>query len=128
MSGLGARKMEFERTKVIKVRTARLDDIYPHDRQLRFMKIDVEGTEYFVLKGAVETIRRTRPHIVFEHVKGGADVFGVAPGDVCDFLSTECDLRVSTPSGFLDGGRPLERGSFTAAYDQGLEYVFLAHP
>ena len=42
-----------------------IDAIAPD--QCRLMKIDVEGMELLVLKGAVETIARTRPFLYFEY-------------------------------------------------------------
>lgn len=43
-----------------------------------FMKIDVEGYEYFVLKGGEETIRRDKPCIVVEQKpKGLAERYGL---------------------------------------------------
>jgi hypothetical protein len=37
------------------------------------IKIDVEGMEEEVLVGAEETIRRTKPYLIVEHYKLGAD-------------------------------------------------------
>lgn len=42
----------------LSVRTARLDDLIPH-KDVRLLKIDVEGHEAAVLAGAVEVLRRT---------------------------------------------------------------------
>lgn len=45
----------------------RLDDVVARDEKIGLMKMDVEGHEWFALKGAEETIRSNRPIIIFEH-------------------------------------------------------------
>jgi FkbM family methyltransferase len=56
------------------VRTVTIDNA-ANGREIDFIKIDVEGAEIDVLRGATETIDRCRPTIVFEyssdHVKEG---------------------------------------------------------
>lgn len=66
----GIRRRIYDRSdpvvREIDVEIARLDDIVPQTERVAFLKIDTEGAEYHVLRGAVETIRRGRPVIVFE--------------------------------------------------------------
>ena len=38
----------------------------PKDKKISFMKIDVEGSEFKVLEGAIKTIKKYRPTIIFE--------------------------------------------------------------
>lgn len=53
--------------KQVKVDLRRLDDVIPPDIVVDFLKIDVEGHEYAVLRGAVGVIRRSPGiHIVME--------------------------------------------------------------
>lgn len=47
-------------------KTAPLDSYIPKTEHVGFMKIDVEGAEWRVLKGAMGTIRRCRPIIIIE--------------------------------------------------------------
>jgi FkbM family methyltransferase len=47
------------------VKTARLDDLV-EGSVIDFLKIDTEGTEMRVLRGAVNTIKRNRPIIMLE--------------------------------------------------------------
>ena len=49
---------------IARVRTSRLDDMDIHD--IGFMKIDVEGAEMAVLRGAKETIARDKPVMMIE--------------------------------------------------------------
>ena len=48
------------------VRLARLDDYLRHEERRMLIKIDTEGNESSVLKGAEETLRDARPTVIFE--------------------------------------------------------------
>jgi FkbM family methyltransferase len=108
----------------IRVRTERLDDLVPSATKIDFMKIDVEGAEGLVISGSLETIRQSRPHIVFEHGRQSSLDFGFAPERIYDLLATHCGLRVSLLCDWLYGRAPLTKGAFT----QNREWYFLAHP
>ena len=108
----------------IRVRTERLDDLVPPATQVDFIKIDVEGAEGPVIKGSLETIRRSRPCIVFEHGRRSSLDFGFAPEQIYDLLATHCGLRVSLLCDWLSGRAPLTKAAFT----HNREWYFLAHP
>jgi len=128
LSSLAQREVEeCEEVENITVRTAKLDDIFPERLPLSLMKIDVEGAEYFVIKGGIETVRRCKPIIIFECGIGGADVLGVLPQDMYDLLTIECGLRISTLEGFLKKEMPLSRDEFVGQYEIGINYCFVAH-
>ena len=80
-SGLRKRSYPMPDAKIqeITVRTERLDNIIPLETRIDFIKIDVEGAEFQVLSGAIETVKRYKPFIVFEHGIGGADYYGTTP-------------------------------------------------
>jgi FkbM family methyltransferase len=113
----------------IPVTLARLDDLVPPDAPVRLVKIDVEGAELQVLRGAEATLRRCRPYVVFEHGRGAADCYGTTPGQVFDLLAG-CGLRVSIMGDWLDAGetRTLTREAFCDQFETGRNYYFLAHP
>lgn len=104
----------------ISVRTARLDDVLPDDYVPALVKIDVEGAELQVMRGARETLARHRPLVLFEHGMGGADTYGTQPGEVFDLL-TETGMRIFD----LDGSGPYSRERFESTFTKPI-WNFLA--
>lgn len=129
----GLRKRSYSRpdeTVVeIQVDLLRLDDVVPNDFDVRLIKIDVEGAELQVLRGAFDTISRCHPFIIFEHGIGGSDHYGTRPEMVFDLLSA-AGLHVSTMAGWLASAEPMgfSRDEFTDQFDRGLNFYYLAHP
>lgn len=119
-----------ERIEQITVRTARLDDIVPKTQKIDFIKIDVEGAELLVLQGALETIRNSRPIIVFEHGLGAADHYGTSPEDVYDLLVSHCGLAISLMKDWLADRRTnrLSMAEFSKQFHDRLNYYFVAYP
>jgi FkbM family methyltransferase len=107
----------------IEVRVERLDDILPTGYRPTLVKIDVEGAELQVLRGALRTITEHKPTIVFEHGLGAADHYGTTPADVHDLLCKEAGLRIFD----MDGNGPLERGAFEEAFYTNRCWNFVAH-
>jgi hypothetical protein len=128
-SGLRRRRYDRpeERVEEIVVRTARLDELIPRNAPIHLIKIDVEGGEFHVLKGGVETVRRNRPFVVFEFGVGGADWYGIQPEDMYRLLS-DCGLDVSLISDWLSGEAPLGEREFASEFRDCRNYYFLAHP
>lgn len=130
-SGLLRRRFDRPHEDVveIRVRLLRLDDVLPPQEPIRLVKIDVEGAELQVLRGAQGMLRRCRPYVIFEHGLGAADCYGTRPEMVHDLLA-DCGLRVSLMQDWLSGGpgSPLDREAFAAQFDRAINYYFLAHP
>jgi FkbM family methyltransferase len=105
------------------VKTEALDSIVTG--RVDMIKIDVEGAELLVLRGAKETISRNTPVIVFEHGLGGADSYGHTPEQVFDLLS-ECGLNLFTMTRWLAGESRLLRAQFCQHFYSGKDFYFLA--
>jgi FkbM family methyltransferase len=114
----------------IRVRANRLDNLVPDNVPVRFIKVDVEGAELQVFRGAAETIRKNLPIIVFEHGLGAADYYGTAPEDVYDLLVSVCGLKLFLMGEWLEknGGTPLDRQAFGKQFSSGSNYYFMAAP
>lgn len=74
--------------------TMRTIDSYEFD-DVDFIKIDVEGAELGVLKGAKDTIARCRPMVQMEIMEKQCNLFGYTPQDLYDFLVPQDYVPVS---------------------------------
>ncbi len=110
-------------SRQLTVEAATLDDMLPADLRIDLLKVDVEGAELEVLRGARGTLERWKPVVVLEHGLGSADHYGTAPRDVFALLE-EAGLRLFT----LAGDGPLDRAAFEAAFRARTAVNFVAHP
>jgi FkbM family methyltransferase len=108
----------------IEVRLERLDDTFSADAPLALIKIDVEGAEQQVLEGAIATLGRTRPTILFEHTFAASNAYGTQPADVFDLLREEIGLRVFD----INGNGPFTTAEFDELSRRGDPINFVAHP
>ena len=112
---------DFER-ETITGRTETLDSALPDDYVPRLIKIDVEGAEGLVLEGALETLKRHRPIVAFEHGAGGPESYGTKPGDVYELLVEGAGLRIFD----IDGRGPYSAPDFDAVFHEPI-WNFVAH-
>ena len=117
-----------EKDTSITVQTDLLDQLLPAKTKIDFMKIDVEGGEYQVLKGAVKTLKENRPVVIFEHGLGAADVYGTTPEMVYDLLVNEAGLKVSTMGAWLKGKESFSKKVFCQHFYENVDYYFMAFP
>lgn len=106
--------------RTVTVPLARLDDLLPQDYRPDFIKIDVEGNELGVLRGARTTLQKYKPAIAFEHGHGNGPINLEHCRAVFEEISA-AGLRVFT----LDG-KHLSWEQFRTVYENGSEWNFLA--
>ena len=71
-----------------RVRPKKLDDfIGKIVSKIDFIKCDVEGAEIFVIKGALETIKKSMPVLFLEMLRKWSAKFGYHPNDTIKILS-----------------------------------------
>jgi len=84
------------------VDVVRLDDVLI-DRQPALIKIDVEGGELEVLRGAADTIRRTKPSIIFECGSEYADLVKEKRPQLFRFLVDDLSYSIRSFSDYMFG-------------------------
>lgn len=128
-SGLRRRPTDRDsEVRVIEVEVDTLDRLLPNDTRFDLVKIDVEGAEVNVLRGARDTLRRWQPVVVFEHGVRSAKPYGTTPEMLFDLLA-ECGLHVSLLDRWLDGTAPFTRQEFLhEKYVNKRHWMFVAAP
>jgi FkbM family methyltransferase len=129
LSGLGADPSGGRRP--IAVHSRVLDDVVDPGTSIGFVKIDVNGGELRVLRGARRLLRRNRPFVLLECTKRGLDEHGVGADDMFNFLVGEVGYRIYLLKDHLAGGEPLDAGRFRASMVypfQAFNYAVVAGP
>lgn len=101
-----------------------LDQVLPVDLAPKVIKVDVEGAEEQVLRGALGTLRRHRPVVIFEHGSGSAETYGTTPAAIFALLRDEAGYRIFD----LDGNGPYSLEQFEHAFYTAERVNFVAHP
>ena len=106
------------------VRIETLDRCLPVGYVPTLIKIDVEGAERQVFEGAIETISKYKPIIIFEHGKGGAAYYETEPRQIYELLNNEAGLRIFD----LDGNGPYTLSQFEKTYALDERWDYVARP
>ncbi len=127
-SGIKKRRYDIEKPEIeeIKVELNTLDTIIPTDVEIHFIKIDVEGGEFGVMKGAKELLKRNRPIIIFECGLGASEFYNTNPLALYDFLTQDIGLNIYTLNSFLKGNKSLKANEFERNFKLNTEYYFVA--
>lgn len=105
LSMLGGKPAESKRFHEISVGVRTLDSFGL--ARVDVLKIDVEGGELAVLRGAEETLKRRRPLVVFEHQGANTLQYGYGPFDLWKLLEA-WDYQVEMLSAVDGIARPRE--------------------
>ncbi|MFC1848570.1 FkbM family methyltransferase [candidate division CSSED10-310 bacterium] len=108
----------------VKIRTERLDSIIPPQEKIDLIKIDVEGAEGFVFSGGMDTIRRNKPFIIFEHGGLSSEAFGIMSEEIYDILVEQCGLRISLMKDWMCKKPSMTKKTFIESRND----YFLAYP
>lgn len=128
-SGIKKRKYDRnnEKDETITVIKKRLDDVIPEGTKIDFIKIDTEGGDLDVLKGAEKTIRTHQPLVVFEFGIGGSDIYGATPEMLYEFMHA-VGYRILLLSAWLKNKPPLSLQEFSGQFYGKKNYYFIASP
>ncbi len=127
-SGFQEREYDTEEVEleIIKVQMALLDDIITKDQPIDLIKIDVEGAEFQVLEGSINTLKRCMPLLVFEHGRGASDYYGILPKEMYELLHIQLGYQIYTLKGFVGNKAPLTFEEFGNKFFARKEYYFVA--
>lgn len=128
-SGINKRKYDIANPEIeeICVTLQTLDNIIPEGLQIDFIKIDVEGGEFDVLKGGEGLLRKNKPFLIFEFGMGASDYYGTKPVDLYNFLAGT-GLNIFTLKSFIKQKPSLTAKEFETLYKTNKEYYFVACP
>jgi FkbM family methyltransferase len=128
-SGIKQRKyaVEHPELEIIEVDVHRLDELIPSDKKVRLIKLDVEGAELDVLKGATQLLLSSRPYVLFEFGLGSAEFYHASPEEMFALLS-ESRMAVFALNDWFSTRKALSQSAFVQHFNQNSEYYFLAVP
>lgn len=128
-SGLQKRKYDRpnEEDETITVEMRTLDSVVlAENKPVALIKIDVEGGEMGVLRGAEQLLHRDHPVIIFEFGIGGSDVYGTTPEMLWDYL-TGRGYKISLMHRFLRGAEPFTLNDLRDHFHGKRDFYYIAY-
>lgn len=114
------------RIEHIEVDVIRLDELTQDlPSPIDLIKIDVEGGELDVLKGAQNLLKRDQPLLIFEFGKGASEYYGTMPHHMLDLLGA-LGYRIWTIGGYCRKETALSAEKLETIYSTGTDYYFIA--
>jgi FkbM family methyltransferase len=126
-SGIQKRKYAVQDPDIekLKVEVKRLDEVIPENVKIDFIKIDVEGGEFDVLKGGKRLLENHKPLLIFEFGKGASDFYNVQPSELFQILA-DLNYSIYTLDNFVNRNPSFSMDNFEKAYEKNKEYYFVA--
>ena len=109
----------------LNVQVETLDHVVPAGKKIDFIKIDVEGGEFGVLKGAKNLLTTSKPLLIFECGLGASEFYGTKPENIFDYLN-ELSYRIYSLQDWLNKKEPYSRSFFIDCFNNNKEYYFVA--
>ena len=108
------------RPTTIDVEYARLDDLHDQSTSISFIKIDTEGGELDILRGAENTLAKHRPIVSVEYGFPGYSRYGHQKRDLLD-MTLQLDYAIFDIFGF-----PIDQANYDNAVDRfGWDYLLI---
>jgi FkbM family methyltransferase len=129
-SGLQKRTYKQDNPQIenIEVEVRMLDDVLSNSStRINLIKIDVEGGELDVLKGATALLRRDQPMLIFEFGKGASEFYGTMPHHMLELLEG-VGYSMWTLNGFWKRASCITADELKSIYTTGSDYYFVAEP
>ena len=113
--------------QAIEVEVRPLDEVMQNRKYtIHLIKIDVEGGELDVLKGATEILTGDKPILLFEFGKGASEYYGTMPHHMFELLDG-LNYAIRTLDGFWKKSAPLTNAQLKGIYESGSDYYFVAN-
>ncbi|MEX2484454.1 MAG: FkbM family methyltransferase [Brumimicrobium sp.] len=108
----------------IEVQIKTMDDCIPANASIDFIKIDVEGGEFGVLKGSKRILSTDKPLLLFEFGVGASDFYNTHPEEFFEYLSS-FGYKIYALDAFIKSENHYSKRQFVQCYREKQEYYFV---